>query len=103
MAETKNGAGAEAKCSRCSDALDTAGKPRWCKKCRAKYQKEYQELRQDAAENNGFQSGCRCMQAATAAYFRQYPSAVFTGAEIAHMISKLSSAELGKSLEFTQT
>lgn len=40
------------------------------------------------------------MQNAVAAYFRQYPSAVFSGAEIADMIRKLSSAELGKSIDF---
>jgi hypothetical protein len=68
--------------------------------CRAKYQKEYQELRKDTAENQGFKQGCYVMQRATAAYFAQYPSAIFSGAEVSHLISKLSSEELGKALEF---
>jgi len=45
------------KCSKCKEALDTEGTPKWCKKCRSAYQREYQDSREGRAEAKGYARG----------------------------------------------
>jgi hypothetical protein len=49
------------KCSNtgCSNALDTTGTPKWCKECRARYQRENKALRMSRAESEGYYRGYR--------------------------------------------
>ena len=49
------------KCSNtgCSNPLDTTGTPKWCKECRARYQRENKALRMNRAEAEGYYRGFR--------------------------------------------
>ena len=48
----------EAKCSKCeSGKVEDEHYPRWCKTCRAKWQREYQALRKDLSETRGYAAG----------------------------------------------
>lgn len=47
------------KCSRCDGKLDTDSKDKWCKKCRATYQREYTKTLESRAESKGFARGLR--------------------------------------------
>jgi hypothetical protein len=73
-------------CSRCEADLDTTGYPKWCKKCRAKYRREYVSLRAQMQETRGFAAGVSAMRAAVEARFQHWPRAMFSGAEIASQV-----------------
>ena len=49
-------------CSRCEAVLDTEGTPHWCKACRAKYMREYQDLKKQMAAGKGFVAGAETMR-----------------------------------------
>lgn len=55
MAETRN-------CSRCDNALDTEGYPRWCSSCRKAYKREYDQTRKEMGEGKGFLAGAEAMR-----------------------------------------
>lgn len=77
----------DAKCSKCEGNLDTAGFPKWCRKCRAAYKREYEALKSDMAETRGFAAGVSAMRAYLAERFAPYTSIQrFTGPEIAGII-----------------
>ncbi len=61
----------EKTCSRCESPLDTTGNPQWCKKCRAKNQREYERTRKDMAETRGFAAGASATKAFIAECFEQ--------------------------------
>jgi hypothetical protein len=46
----------------CSNDLDTTGKPKWCKACRAAYQRERQILYAQDSEKIGFNAGVIAMR-----------------------------------------
>ena len=46
----------------CSSDLDTTGKPKWCKACRAAYQRERQILYAQDSEAIGFTAGALAMR-----------------------------------------
>ena len=56
----------------------------WCKECRAEYQREYKLRENWRAERRGILRGIQAMREVLAGHFRRFPSAAFTGAEIAH-------------------
>ncbi len=76
----------ELKCSKCEKDLDTEGSPRWCKTCRAKYQREYQSLRKEMSETRGYAAGCSAMRQFLSDYFMQWPNARISGIEISKMV-----------------
>ena len=76
------------KCSRCEGELDTEGYPKWCKKCKAKWQREYQSLKKEMGERHGYTSGCRDARAALADHFLRFPNSMFSGTEVWAMINK---------------
>lgn len=78
-------------CSRCQKPLDADGSPRWCKACRAKYQRDYQALKKEMSESRGFAAGCSAMRDTLAKHFEQFQRARFSGAEIAKMIRRAGS------------
>ncbi len=88
MASPETAVSVDLKCSRCESELDTEGTPRWCKKCRAKYQREYQALRKEMGESRGFAAGCSAMREFMAEHFRTFGSARFSGVEVWDMIRK---------------
>ena len=73
-------------CSRCPNTLDTTGYPRWCKDCRAKYQKEYHRIKEAMAEGKGFAGGAAAMKDVLATEFDRLGSGTFPGYEIANLI-----------------
>ncbi len=87
----------EAKCSRCESALDAEcppGTAKWCKACRAKYQREYNALRKEMSESRGFSAGCSAMRHSMAEYFKLFGNARFSGVELWQMISKAPGPEV---------
>ncbi len=76
------------KCSKCEKELDTDGTPRWCKACRAKYQREYQSLKKEMSETRGFAAGCSAMRDFMATYFQQFGNVRLSGFEVAQMARK---------------
>ncbi len=78
----------EVKCGRCESELDTEGSPRWCRKCRAKYQREYQGLRKEMGESRGYAAGCSAMRAFIADYFQQFGNVRLSGVEASIMVRK---------------
>jgi hypothetical protein len=47
----------------CGKPLDTVGKPKWCKSCRAAYQRERQVLYAEETEAIGWRRGAEAMKA----------------------------------------
>jgi hypothetical protein len=78
----------ELKCGRCESDLDTEGSPRWCKKCRAKYQREYQSLRKEMNESRGYAAGCSAMRDFMVGYFAQFGNVRLSGFEASAMARK---------------
>lgn len=81
-------------CSKCGNELDTTGSPKWCKKCRAAYQREYQQTRQEMNAGHDFHAGAEAMRAAADAWFRQFARSTFTGLEVCHVLAmKIAAVE----------
>lgn len=78
----------ETKCSKCELELDTEGTPRWCKKCRAKYQREYQSLKKEMSETRGYAAGCAAMREFISGYFAQFGNVRLSGVEASIMVRK---------------
>jgi len=76
----------ERKCSKCGQDLDTEGYPLFCKSCRAKYQREYQQQRKQLVESRGYSAGITAMKFYLAGRFAALGSGSFTGNEVAHLI-----------------
>ncbi len=77
------------KCSQCkTNDLDTTGLPKWCRECRARYQRERTVLRADMKENMGFAKGVRAMRELLAEEFLKLPNGYFSGTEIAGLIMR---------------
>lgn len=73
-------------CSKCTGVLDTDGSPKWCKSCRAKYQREYNELKVEKSEKAGWHKGVRAMRDCLAEQFGQLSGGSFDGAEVEALI-----------------
>lgn len=77
----------EKTCSRCEAPLDTTGNPQWCKKCRAKNQREYERTRKDMAESRGFAAGVTATKSLLAGEFElKIRGAQITGFEAARLV-----------------
>jgi tRNA(Ile2) C34 agmatinyltransferase TiaS len=76
----------QGKCSRCTGLLDTDGSPPWCKKCRAKYQRDYKALRAEMTESRGYAAGISAMRDHLAKAFYSLGPGAFTGYEAAALI-----------------
>lgn len=83
----------ETGCSRCEKPLDTTGYPLWCKACQREYRREYRSLQKQMAETRGFaagtSAGAAAMKDQAVRWFRQFPHAAFSGAEIAVKIQQM--------------
>lgn len=85
---------AEAAAERCSHAdctniLDTTGLPKWCRSCRAAYQREYQALRVDRKQQVGFAQGREAMRDMVVAEFARLGLNQFSGDEVAHLVARM--------------
>lgn len=81
---------AAAKCSKCNEELDTEGTPKWCKACRAKYQKEYQATKEGKAEAAGFALGAEAMRQEVVNSFAKVPAGgLMMAGEIAAYVAGL--------------
>ncbi len=86
----------EEPCRKCGKILDTEGSPRWCKVCRAKYQREYKDIVKEMTESRGFAAGMTAMREYLVANFARYGTqGSFTGAEIAAVIQRAKGPAVG--------
>lgn len=76
------------KCSKCNEDLDTEGTPKWCKSCRAKYQREYNATKEGKAEAAGYARGVREMKGVLCGEFARLAMGQFTGFEVAGLIDR---------------
>ena len=79
MAET-------AKCSKCPADLDTTGSPKWCKACRAAYQKENRDAAEERAESRGFIRGIEAMRNTLRTEFSKRQNGMFYGHDVMRVI-----------------
>ena len=80
-------------CSRCESPIDTTGSPPWCKKCRAKYQREYQTLRKQMSESRGYAAGVAAMRDAIAAEFDRMGRQTYSAFSLAQWVRKFQISE----------
>lgn len=73
-------------CSKCTEPLDTAGSPPWCKACRAKYQRDYKAIRAEMTESRGYAAGVSAMREHLAKRFEHLGAGSFSGAEVAYLV-----------------
>jgi hypothetical protein len=85
------------KCSNngCSNPLDTTGTPKWCKRCRADYQKEHRALEMDRKERQGYIKGAKKMREILAAEFAKLGIGTFSGDEVAELIQRAPGPLIG--------
>ena len=76
-------------CSKCGQVLDTTGTPKWCKSCRADYQRERTNGIEERAEKRGLERGITAEKQSVEAYFRYLGNAHFSGTEVAAMVAKM--------------
>ena len=78
-------------CSKCGvhPRADPDGTNPWCLECRAEYQATYWKGREARAQERGYAEGLAAMRAAAVHRFQQFPSAYFSGAEIAASLERL--------------
>lgn len=76
------------KCSKCGLDLDTDGTPKWCKKCRATYQREYNATKEGRAEAAGFARGVMATKGVLASEFSRLGNGQWSGYEIANLIAR---------------
>jgi len=77
-------------CSKCGEnpRADDDGTNPWCKPCRAKYQKEYQEGKLGRERSKGFAAGVEAMRNLLVDEFDKIGSGYFTGTETAVLIER---------------
>jgi hypothetical protein len=75
-----------AKCTKCSEELDTTGYPLWCRKCRAAHKREYEQTRKEMYTNQAFLTGARTMRQSLAVAFDGLGGGQFSGGEISDLI-----------------
>ncbi len=75
MATTEN-------CSKCEEALDTVGYPKWCKACRAKYKREYETVKIDLIAAKGFAQGVETAISMLSLEFARHGRAMLSGREV---------------------
>ena len=73
-------------CNRCGGERDTDNPPYWCRKCRAAYQRHYQEIRVEMAESLGFARGAEAMRLNLAEQFEKAGSGMLSGLECARFV-----------------
>ncbi len=85
------------KCSNCDGILDTAntkGTNKWCRKCRAEYQRDYVDRQYEDAKAEGFDEGVKACRLYLLQQFSKYPIGMFSGMDI---INYIRSADMPRS------
>jgi len=85
------------KCSKCEGILDTVetkSKDKWCRKCRAEYQREYVDRQYQEAKAEGYSEGFAAGYAECRAYlmrhFNPHPFGQFRGLDIVTYLRELT-------------
>lgn len=81
-------------CSKCKAVLDTTGNPKWCKACRAAYQRDYQDGKTERGEAKGYARGVRAMRDLLADEFGKQGGGMFSGDECALLIRQAPGPKL---------
>jgi hypothetical protein len=85
---------AELKCGKCGDNLDTTGYPLWCKSCRAKYKREYEETKSGMVEHSAYLRGADAMRAKLLEEIsKQHPMGQVTVGSVAAWIAETKRPE----------
>jgi hypothetical protein len=79
-------------CRKCGKELDTQNPEKWCKACRAAYQREYNATK----EGRAFLRGVKAMQRTIVGEFGRpgIANVVFSGADVAFRIAQMPGPEL---------
>jgi NADH pyrophosphatase NudC (nudix superfamily) len=77
-------------CSKCgiNQRADQNGTNPWCLECRSAYQSVYNQTIIDREKRKAFADGSTAMREALAALFAHWPTAYFSGTEIASKIQR---------------
>ena len=80
------------KCSKCGGELDTDGLPKWCKKCRADYQRKYK----NTSEGRAFRRGVLAMGRCIAGEFGRpgIANVVFSGGDVAARVARMPGPDM---------
>jgi threonine synthase len=79
----------ETKCSKCGKPGEVAVSPRWCRDCRAKYQREYERTKKEMQETRGYAAGVSAMRAHLVKIFSEIRGGgSFTAQEVAYYIQQ---------------
>jgi hypothetical protein len=74
--------------------LDTTGYPKWCKACRAKYKRDYNDSQEGRHQKKGFAQGVTAMRYYLADQFLKAGSAVFEGYQLANIVKNCPGPKL---------
>jgi len=80
-------------CTKCGQARDTIGYPKWCKACRSTYKREYAELKEGMSETRGYSAGISAMRDCAAREFDRLGSGSFAAFEVAALIRQMPGPE----------
>ncbi len=90
------------KCSKCNGVLDTTetkSKDNWCRKCRADYQRDYQDRQYREAKAEGYSEGFAIGYAECRMYlmqhFNPHPLGQFRGIDILNYLRELKPSGSG--------
>lgn len=85
------------KCGKCTEPLDTKGSPKWCKKCRNDYQRDYKDQQYEEAKKEGYSDGFAAGYAECRLYimqhFNPFPLANFRGIDLLNYLRHLPTAQ----------
>lgn len=76
-------------CTRCGKEDAAPGLPKWCKTCRAEYQRNYQGTVKTMAKKQGFHEGVKAMRDTIVEEFDRLRIGNFTGEEIAKLVQQM--------------
>lgn len=68
--------------------------PKWCKECRARYQKEYQILRMNRAEARGWVKGREAMRQMVVTEFDKLGTGMFRADEVATLVAAMPGPQI---------
>ena len=82
------------RCSSCKGPLDTKGLPKWCKDCRARWQRERRALENYRIDARSHAQGAREMKEMLAKMFDATGTAVYSAREVAALIRRMDNPKL---------
>ena len=82
------------RCSSCKGPLDTKGLPKWCKDCRARWQRERRALENYRIDARSHAQGAREMKEMLAKMFDATGTAVYSARDVAALLRRMDNPKL---------